>query len=57
MSLPLAISGIWKDKIREDPGLAGDCSARKLHRPHHHSHPDTGRPVCHVCHPPAETLK
>lgn len=31
----------------------GDCWHPERHAEHHHPHPQTGRPVCHVCHPPA----
>lgn len=40
-----------------DPNEARECSARKVHAAReHHPHPRTGRPVCFVCHPPAEVL-
>lgn len=39
------------------PDEAGDCSARGSHKAEHHRpHPRTGRFVCFVCHPPADTL-
>lgn len=44
------------DPLRRDPGTARECVAQKRHRPHHHMHPQGGRIVCHICHPPAEVL-
>ena len=37
-------------------GLTDDCTNPIAHATHHRSHPDTGRTVCGVCHPPAATL-
>ena len=36
--------------------IATDCWHPIAHAARHHAHPATGRPVCHICHPPAYVL-
>lgn len=34
-----------------------DCNYPEKHEAHHHEHAETGRLVCHVCHPPIYVLQ
>lgn len=43
--------------IPDGPAIKLDCSYPENHAAHHHSHPDTERLVCHICHPPAYVLR
>lgn len=47
----------WRARIAADPGVASDCSYSEQHRISHVPHPDSGRPVCLVCHPPMPRLR
>jgi hypothetical protein len=55
-SLPDAVAAklentLGKDALAPDAAF-GTCSYSKKHKAHHGPHPETGRPICWLCHPP-----